>query len=198
MGFPGNFPLLNPDFQISSRFQSVRLRRGYLMKTSLDIDPRKWVKPVNLEELYQFPTDDHTLAIQKTHDVLPALIVGFWVPKEETEELFDDPGVILELYDGSSKKNKNNSFVEKHYAQAFRIKKQERRIPTAFVKISENADLKYNYHIEELLGSKNETKVRVRVELSDCCRIQMSKKCKNDFRIHADSLSICEKSKLTK
>ena len=131
------------------------------MKTSLDIDPRKWVKPVNLEELYQFPTDDHTLAIQKSHDVSPALIVGFWVPKEETEELFDDPGVILELYDGSSKKNKNNSFVEKHYAQAFRIKKQERRIPTAFVKISANADLKYNYHIEELLGTTNETKVRV-------------------------------------
>ena len=104
------------------------------------------MKPVNLEKLYQFPTDDQTLAIQKSHDVSPALIVGFWVPKEETEELFDDPGVILELYDGSSKKNKNNSFVEKHYAQAFRIKKQERRITTAFVKISANADLKYNYH----------------------------------------------------
>jgi len=124
----------------------------------LDIDPRKWVKAVNLEDLYNFPTDDHTLAIQKSHDILPALIVGFWVPKEETEEFFDDPGVILELYDGSSTKNKNNSFIEKHYAQAFRIKKQERRIPTAFIKISENADLKYNYHIEELLGSKNETK----------------------------------------
>ena len=138
------------------------------MKTSLDIDPRKWVKPVNLGDLYKFPTDDHTLAIQKPHDLLPALIVGFWVPKEKAEELFDDPGIILELYDGSSKENKNNSFVEKHYAQAFRIKKQERRIPTTFVKISDNADLKYNYHIEELLSSTNETKVMIRL-LSNRC-----------------------------
>ena len=161
------------------------------------------MKPVNLEELYQFPTDDHTLAIQKSHDVSPALIVGFWVPKEETEELFDDPGVILELYDGSSKKNKNNSFVEKHYAQAFRIKKQERRIPTAFVKISANADLKYNYHIEELLGSTNEAKVRTRLFTNRCFGNVSSKQCflfscKNDFRNHVDNLSICEKSKLVK
>ena len=74
-----------------------------------EIDPLFWAQPVDLEGLYKFPTDQHTVAILKPVDLRPALIVGFWVPKDD---FCDDPGVLLELYDGSSIENKNVSFVE--------------------------------------------------------------------------------------
>ena len=62
-------------------------------------------------------------------------------------------------FEKPSKENTNISFVEKYYEQAFRIKKQDRRIPTAFVKISKNADLKYNYYVDELNNFSSKKKV---------------------------------------
>lgn len=122
----------------------------------LGIDPRRWVLPVDLEDLYKIPTDEESLMEQRPKDLYPALIVGFWVCKDE--KLFEDPGVILELYDGSlSDETRNKSFVEKNYKQAFGIAEQDRRIPTAFVKISKNAFMKYNYHAENLLKLTNKT-----------------------------------------
>ena len=59
------------------------------------------MKPVNLEVLSNLPTDDHSLPILKPVDLSPALIVGFWVPIND--DFCDDPGIILELYDGTCK-----------------------------------------------------------------------------------------------
>ena len=73
-----------------------------------------------------------------------------WLKEPPSKHRFEKP----------SKKNPNISFVEKYYSKAFRIKKVDRRIPTAFVKIGKNADMKYNYHVDEFNSFSRKNKVR--------------------------------------
>ena len=84
-----------------------------IVKTSLDIDPRKYGQLWSLEQMDNHIRDGMTQDSWKSIELKSALIVGFWVSKSES----DDQG-ILELWDTSSKENGQlREYVKKNYNQ---------------------------------------------------------------------------------